>query len=104
MIGYVCLFTSVLFSVLGTFCEKISDGFTKVLPAICVLGATVLATGLISVAVDHIDLGIAYATWSGACIVGTSILGLVIFKEKISLKKMLGIFLIIVGCVIMNFF
>lgn len=28
----------------------------------------------------------------------------VIFKEKISLKKMLGIFLIIVGCVIMNFF
>lgn len=104
MIGYVCLFASVLVSVFGTFCGKISEGFTKMVPTIGALVVTVIATGLMAVTVNHMDLGIAYATWSGSCIILTGLLGLLAFKERMGMKKFSGVVLIVMGCIMMNCF
>ena len=53
----------------GTFCIKLSDGFTRALPALCVLALYSASFSAMSLAVRKIDLGVAYAVWSGVGIV-----------------------------------
>lgn len=46
-----------------------------------------------------IDLNTAYAVWAGLGLVIVSLVGFVVFKEEISLVKILCIALIVVGVV-----
>ncbi|MCR5736875.1 MAG: hypothetical protein K6G64_04410 [Eubacterium sp.] len=50
-------------------------------------------------ALKKLPIGTAYAMWTGFGIVGTSVLGLMVFKEKISLSQVICIVLIICGIV-----
>ena len=42
-------------------------------------------------------MGTAYAMWTGMGIVGTTLLGIFLFNEKLSVPQVICVFLIVVG-------
>ena len=55
-------------------------------------------------ALQTIDFGVAYATWCGVEILAATLISVLLYKEKLTIYGVGGIFLIIIGCVILNLF
>ena len=51
----------------------------------------------LSIALRQLPLGTAYAMWTGMGIVGTALLGIFLFNEKLSVPQVICIILIVVG-------
>jgi len=58
----------------------------------------------LSLVLRAMPLGIAYAIWSGLGIVLVSMIGLVIFGQKLDLPAVIGLSMIVAGVVIVNLF
>jgi len=101
---YLFLFGAVLCEVCGTMLLPVTQNFTKLIPtsilAICYLSAFYLLTFV----VNKLPIAIVYATWSGLGIFTIAILGYIFFKQNLSWQAILGLFLIVVGVVLVNSF
>lgn len=100
--SYVLLATAIICEVFGSSMLKVSNGFKKILPSIGVVLGMGSAFYCLSLALSTIPLGTAYAIWSGVGTALTALIGVIIYKEKFNLKKLLGLILIIGGVVIMK--
>jgi len=78
---------------------KYTNGFTKLVPSILTLASMLISVYLLSLATKQINIGTAYAVWTGIGIAGTSILGIVLFQEPFEILKLLFIILILAGIV-----
>ncbi|MFC6082163.1 DMT family transporter [Sphaerisporangium aureirubrum] len=88
-----------LFEVAMAYSLKLSDGFSQPLPSI---GFAVVSFGLLAFALKSLDVGAAYAAWTGIGAVGTATLGGIVLGEGASLIKIISIVLIITGVVGLN--
>lgn len=102
--AYALLGIAIIMELLGTTSLKFSAGFTKLLPSIVSLVSYFICFYSLSKALNDINLGIAYATWSAIGIVVSAALSAALFRQGISLAGVLGILLIVAGCVILNLF
>ena len=82
--------------------EKYSNGFTKVLPSVFVFVFYGICYWLLALALDTIEMSVAYAVWAGLGTVAISIIGVVALKEPINFLKTVGIILIASGVVILE--
>lgn len=101
---YLMLGGAIMFEIVATTLLKASEGFTKLPPAIGCVVFYVLCFYLFSKALLSIDLGVAYATWCAGGIVATAIISAVLFGERLTTVGIVGIALIICGCVIVNLY
>jgi multidrug resistance protein EbrA len=99
---YLILACSILAEVFGSSMLKLSNGFKKFYPSIGVIIGMGLAFFGLSVSIESIPLGTAYAIWSGAGTALTSLIGIAVYKEAVNIKKIAGILFIISGVVIMK--
>ncbi len=97
-------FFAVLSEVTATTALKFSEGFTKLVPSVVVVVGYGLSFYLLSLSLKVIPLGTAYAMWSGIGIVLTVIAGLILWREPLDWARGVGIFLIMLGIVIINLF
>lgn len=104
MNAYLILFAAIVFEIMATSLVKLSNGFTNLLPTSVLLVFYGISFYLLSLSVKTIPLGIAYAIWSGVGIVVISLVGIFAFKQHLDFPAMLGIALIMIGCVIINIF
>lgn len=81
---------------------RFSNGFTKPLPTGLALAAFGSAFYLISLALVNLPVSTVYPIWAGGGTAGVALLGVLILREKASLKKGLGIALVVTGIVILN--
>ena len=103
--GDLLLYTAIIFEVIGTTSMKYSHGFSKLIPTIITTVTYLVCFTLFSTALKYgLEVGKAYAIWSGLGTVLITIAGIVIFKESINLAKISGISLIVSGVVILNLF
>ena len=102
MIFYVFLIGAIISEVFGATMLKLSQGFTKYLPIMGVVLGYVLAFFLLSKALEGLPLGLSYATWSGVGTILTVVIGVYLFKEKVNRQGLLGIFILIIGIVLLN--
>lgn len=56
----------------------------------------------LSLSLKGIQLNLAYAIWSAIGLVGTTILSILLWHEKVTAVSLLGISLVIVGLVLLN--
>ena len=82
----------------------ISQNFTKIIPTTILAVLYLLSFYLITFVVDKIPIAIVYATWSGLGVFTVAILGYVFFKQSLSWQAVLGLFLIVMGVVLVNSF
>ncbi|WP_047155137.1 DMT family transporter [Aneurinibacillus tyrosinisolvens] len=102
MKAYLFLAIAIISELFGTSMLKASEGFTKILPSIAVVFCFVVAFYSLSLSLQQIPLSIAYAIWSGVGTAITAVIGIVVWKENISLLQVVGILFIIAGVVILN--
>lgn len=51
-----------------------------------------------------IPIGTAYAIWTGIGMIGTFIVGITIFHDALSLIRFIGVFLILVGVIVLKIY
>lgn len=78
---------------------KMSDGFTVLVPSIITVVGYIASAVFLAIALKHLPLGTAYAMWTGMGIAGTTLLGIVIFHEKLSISQIICVIMIVVGIV-----
>jgi small multidrug resistance pump len=88
---------AILFEVAGTVSMKLSEGFSRLMPSVLIFIFYGLAFILLTLALKKIDVGVAYAVWSGVGTALVAIIGFLFLKESMSLIKILFITLIIAG-------
>ena len=72
-------------------------GFSALIPSIITGVGYVASAVLLAIALKQLPLGTAYAMWTGMGIVGTTLLGVFLFHEKLSVPQVICVILIIVG-------
>ena len=101
---YLQLAISIVLELCATTFLKMSEGFTKLWPsALCML-LYFFCFFIFSKALVHLNLGVAYATWSGVGLVVTAIISAVLFGQRLNTIGIIAIGLIVVGCVLLNLF
>ena len=100
---WIYLISAIILETLGTTCMKMSDGFTKLLPTLGTLITYGLCFTFLAIALKKIPVSVAYAIWSAAGIVIISVIGVLVFKERINALKVLSLLFIILGVIGLNF-
>lgn len=95
--SWICLVVAILFGVLGTISMKLSEGLQKWKPSICLFIFYTISFIALTLALQRIDMSIVYAIWSGVGTILVAIIGILVFEESISLKKMISLLFIVVG-------
>jgi len=93
------LIGAIVAEVFGTTCLKLSDGFSTLLPSLGVAVGYGLSFLLLSIVLKEVDVGIAYAVWAGLGITLVAVIGVLLFREPVSLSRIGWIALIIAGVI-----
>ena len=101
---YVYLLIAIIAEVMATSSLKASQGFTRLIPSLVVMVGYGAGFYFLSLSLKGIGVGVAYALWSGIGIVLLSVVGVVVFGEKIDLPAVIGFALIVAGVVILNLY
>ena len=100
--NWIYLFLAITFEVSGTTFMKLSNGFSNVKFAVVMIICYILSLSMLTLALKKLQIGIAYAIWSGVGIVLLSIIGVVFFNESMNLPKVICISFILAGTVGLN--
>lgn len=99
---WIHLTLAILFEVAGTTCMKLSDGFTRTVPAV-LMGVFYCASFIfLTLALKRIDVSVAYAVWSGIGVALIASIGVLYFGEPVTMLKVTGMVAIIGGVVALN--
>lgn len=99
---YLLLLVAIIGEVIGTSALKAADGFTRLKPSIIVVVGYGVAFYFLSLALRHIPVGVAYAIWSGVGVALITLIGWLVFKQRLDGAALAGIVLIIAGVVVIQ--
>lgn len=94
---WLILLLAGFFEVAWAIGLKYTEGFTRVTPTLITVALLGVSVYLLSVALRSIPVGTGYAVWTGIGVVGTTILGIVLFDEPRGLLRIASIALILIG-------
>lgn len=100
--SYLLLTFAIIMELIGTTFLKSSEGFTKLFPTLACMASYCICFFAFSKAVVHLNLGLAYATWCGVGIVASCLISRFLFGEKLTTAGLLGVALIVCGCIVLN--
>ena len=101
---YLILVGAIFCEVAGTMLLPVSQNFTKLIPTILLAIFYLSAFYLITFVINKLPIAIVYATWSGLGVFTIAILGYIFFKQTLTWQAVLGLFLIVIGVILVNSF
>lgn len=101
---YLILAVAIIAEVIGTTALKQSAGFTRMVPLGVTVAAYAVAFYCLSLTLERIPTGVAYAIWSGVGIVLITAIAWVMHGQKLDWPALAGIALIIAGVLVLNLF
>ena len=101
---YAILLVAIFCEVAGTMLLPVSNNFTKIIPTICLALFYLTSFYLMTFVMDKIPIAIVYATWSGLGVFTIAILGYFFFKQTLAWQAITGLFLIVLGVILVNSF
>ncbi len=104
MNAWVTLSLAIAAEVVATSALKSSEGFTRPWPSLLVVVGYGLAIYLLSLVLEAIPVGVAYAIWSGLGVVLITLVAWVVHGQRIDLPGLIGMGLIVAGVVVLNLF
>ena len=107
---WVSMVAAIAFELMGTIHAKASGGLTVARPSCIMLCSYLISVIFLSFALDKsaqkehggIDLGIAYATWSGLGTMVAAMAGVYLYGETLITAQWFGILLTMAGLIIIN--
>jgi small multidrug resistance pump len=100
--SWLFLAAAIVFEVCGTTVLKLSEGLTQLIPSLLTVVCYGSSFFLLSLALKKIEVGIAYAIWSGFGTAAIALIGWFWFQESLGMFKLVCIALIIAGVVGLN--
>ena len=100
--AWIYLSIAIVAEVIATSALKASLGFSRPGPTTVVVVGYGIAFYCLSLALQSMPVGVAYAIWSGVGIVLVSIVGWVLYGQKLDAPAMIGMGLIVAGVLVMN--
>lgn len=104
MNNWVYLGLAIVSEVLATASLKSTEGFTRLVPSVVVLVGYSAAFYFLSLTLDTIPIGVAYAVWSGVGVATITLVSFVLYDQKIDVAGLVGIGLIVAGVVVLRLF
>lgn len=101
---WLMLLFAGIFEIVWAVAMKYSNGFSVLLPSIITAVAYILSAVFLAFALKYLPLGMAYVMWVAFGIIGTTILGVLLFSEKLTVLQIISIILIIVGVIGLKLF
>ena len=101
--GYVYLFLAIILGICANGFLKTTNGFTNIFPTIFCVTSIVLCLFCLSKAMNLIPVGFTYATYGGLTITAVTLFGIIKYNQLPNIYGLLGIILIIIGVVLVNF-
>ena len=101
-LAWLALVTAGVLDVAWAISMKYADGYTRLgwsLLSLALLAAFVFLLGR---ALQALEVGVAYAVWTGIGAVGTLVMGVVLFGEALSGMKLAGIVLVMMGIAVLK--
>lgn len=102
MIHWLFLAAAILLEVAGTVSMKLSEGFTRLLPSIMLFVFYAASFTALTFSLKKIDLSIAYTVWAGVGTALIALVGILYFREPVTMMKSVSICLIIIGVAGLN--
>jgi multidrug transporter EmrE-like cation transporter len=102
--NWVYLGLAIFSEVVATASLKSTEGFTRLVPSIVVLVGYSAAFYFLSLTLDTIPIGVAYAVWSGVGVATITLVSFVLYDQKIDAAGLIGIGLIVAGVVVLRLF
>lgn len=103
-VHWLYLMIAIVAEVIGTSFLRSSAGFTRLLPSLAVVAGYGLAFYFLSLTLEYIPVGVAYAVWSGAGVTLIAAVGWLFLGQSLDLPAILGMGLIVSGVVVLNLF
>jgi quaternary ammonium compound-resistance protein SugE len=97
--AWILLCTAGILEIAFAFGMKLSDGFTRLIPALVTIGTGLSSVVLLSLALRTLPVGTGYAVWTGIGAAGTAILGMAVLGDSAAPMRILCIVLILAGVI-----
>lgn len=81
---------------------KLSHGMTRLWPTVGFVVCALLSFALLTVALRHLEVGSAYAVWTGIGAVGAATVGMIFLGDTVSTLKLVSIGLVLAGVIGLN--
>jgi len=88
---WLALFAAGCLDVIGFIMLKRTSVRDTWMNNLLMLGAFGASLGLLSFALQSVPLGVAYSVWTGIGTLGTAIVGILFFKERASILRLVAI-------------
>lgn len=76
---------------------KQSHGITRLWPTVGFAACALVSFGLLTLALKKLEVGPAYAAWTGLGAAGTAVAGMWVLGESVTLAKVVSVGLIVAG-------
>ncbi len=96
---WINLILAGIFEITWAVAMNFSEGFSKIVPSIITAVGYIASALFLSMALKELPLGTAYAMWTGAGIIGTTVLGVLLFHEQLTFPQVICLILIVTGIV-----
>ena len=100
--GYSFLVVAILTGVAANGYLKTTEGFTKINPTIFCLTSIMICMFCLSKAMSIIPVGFTYATYGALTITAVTLFGVLKYNQTPNIYGSAGIFLIIIGVILLN--
>lgn len=101
---WMLLGLAILSEVVATSSLKSTEGFTKLVPSVIVIVGYCAAFYFLSMTLDTIPIGIAYAVWSGVGVAGIALVSVLFLDQRLDAAALIGMGLIVAGVVVLRVF
>ena len=93
---------AIVAEVVATSALKASAGFTRLWPSVLCAVGYALAFYLLSLVMRTLPTGVVYAVWSGLGIVLISLVGWLLYGQKLDLPAVVGMAMIVGGVLVIQ--
>ncbi|HKR70541.1 MAG TPA: multidrug efflux SMR transporter [Streptosporangiaceae bacterium] len=100
--AWLMLITAGLFETGFAVFLKLSHGLTKPWPTVGFAACALISFGLLTIALRQLEVGTAYAVWTGIGAAGAAAVGMIVLGDPVSAVKVTAIGLILAGVIGLN--
>lgn len=97
IVAWTMLFVAGLLEIGWAIGLKYTEGFTRLTPSVLTIASMIGSVILLGLSLKSLQVGTAYAVWTGIGTVGTALLGIVLLGEPATAIRLACIGLIVAG-------
>jgi len=98
-VAWIYLFIAGILEIVWAVSLKYTVGYTRLWPTVGNFIVMFLGVGFLSKAVVTLPVGTAYAVWTGMGVIGTTALGIILFKEPREWFRLVFVLLVLSGII-----